>query len=236
MKQLKNIDEVWSLIPARSGSKSIKNKNLMKINGKSLIARAALISRKSKFINRTFISTDSRKYKNEALKFKIEAPFLRTKKNSRDKSTDFDVINEFIKSIYALEKKIPKYLVYLRPTSPLRKSEIIDKAIIKFKKLKNYDSLVSVHEMAEPAYKKYLIKNKNLKSVIPNFSIDRSNEPRQNFPKTYTLNGYIDIIKTKNIFKNKYLNKKSFPFIIQKTIDIDDINDFKLAKKIYENK
>ena len=227
---------MWSLIPARSGSKSIKNKNLLKINGKSLIARAGIISKKCKFIDRTFISTDSKKYKNEALKFKIEVPFLRSKKNSRDKSTDFEVINEFIRSIYNLEEKIPKYLVYLRPTTPFRKSNIIDKAILKFKRLKNYDSLVSVNEMAEPVYKKYLIKNKKLKTIFPNYSLDRSNEPRQNFPKTYTLNGYIDIIKTKNIFKKKYLDKKSFPFVIQKTIDIDDIHDFKLAKYIYESK
>ena len=224
MKKFIIIDEVWSLIPARSGSKTIKGKNLKKILNYSLIAHAIKVSKKSKLISRTFLSTDSKKIKKEALKFNAEVPFLRNKKNSRDLSTDYEVIFEFLNKIIKNEKTIPKYILFLRPTSPLRSSKVLDKAIQKFKKIKNYDSLVSVHKMAEPVHKKFFIKNNKLRPAFPKLSIDDANLPRQNFPNSYTGNGYLDIIKTKNIFNKKYLGKKCFPFVVSKTIDIDDIS------------
>ena len=55
----KELNQFWSIIPARSNSKSIK-KNLRKINNKTLIQLAINVSKKSKFIKRTFVSTDSK--------------------------------------------------------------------------------------------------------------------------------------------------------------------------------
>ena len=86
MKNITVSNDVWSVIPARSGSKGIKNKNLKKIKKLSLVARAIKISKKSKLIQRTFLSTDSDKIKREGLKYKAEVPFLRSKKNSRDRN------------------------------------------------------------------------------------------------------------------------------------------------------
>ena len=237
MKNFLTTNHVWSVIPARSGSKSIKDKNLKKIQNLSLVARAIKISTNCKFINRTFLSTDSLKIKREGLKFNAEVPFLRSKKNSRDISNDFDVLYEFLIRINKLEKRIPKYIVFLRPTTPLRDSKTIDKAIMKFKKLKNYDSLVSVHVMAEPVHKKFFIKNNALKPVIPSMTVDQANMPRQSFPISYSANGYLDIIKTKNIFINKnYLNKKCLPFVVPRSIDIDDKIDLEIANYLANKK
>ena len=231
MKNIKLSNSVWSLIPARSGSKNIKNKNLKKIKGYSLVARAIIVSKNSRLIERTFLSTDSKKIKKEGIKYKAEVPFFRNKKNSGDFANDFQVINEFLLKISRLEKTIPKYIIYLRPTTPFRNAKIIDKAIKKIKTLKDYDSLVSVHKMPEPIHKKFFIKNNKLTSVISKLSIDQANEPRQKFPVSYSANGYLDIIKTKNIYKyKKYLNKKCYPFVIPKTIDIDDQIDLKIAE------
>ena len=74
-----NTNNIIAIIPARSGSKSIKNKNLKKINGKSLLTLAIEICKKIKKINKIFVSTDSRKIANEAIKNNIEVPFLRSK-------------------------------------------------------------------------------------------------------------------------------------------------------------
>jgi len=230
MKKFKTINEIWSLIPARSGSKTIKNKNLKKILNLSLIAHAIKVSKKSNLISRTFLSTDSKKIKNEALKFNAETPFLRSKKNSGSSSTDYEVVFEFLNKMIKNEKTISKYILYLRPTTPLRNPKILDKAIQKFKKIKNYDSLVSVHKMTEPVHKKFFIKNNKLSSVFPKLSIEDANLPRQNFPDSYTGNGYLDIIKTENIFNKKYLGKRCFPFIVSKTIDIDDQSDLDFAR------
>jgi CMP-N,N'-diacetyllegionaminic acid synthase len=223
-------NNVWALIPARSGSKGIKNKNLQKIGKDTLVAKTIKISKKCKFIQRIFLSTDSEKIKKEGLKHNVEIPFLRSKKNSRDKSTDYDVVNEFLNKIKKIEKIIPKYILYLRPTSPFRNASVIDKAIKKIKSLNNYDSLVSVHAMNEPVHKKFYVKNKKLKPIFSYLDIDKANEPRQNFTTTYTANGYLDIIKIKNVLdKKKYLNKNCYPFIVPETIDIDNKFDLKLA-------
>jgi len=225
------VDEVWALVPARSGSKRLKNKNLKKINNLSLVARAIINCKKSKNINRTFLSTNSLKIKNEGLKFGAEVPFLRSSKNSQDSSNDFDVIKEFLIKINKAEKIIPNYIIFVRPTTPIRKTIIFDKAIKKFRSLKNYDSLVSVHEMNEPIHKKFFIKNNKLKPVFRNMSLDQANNPRQKFKRSYTGNGYLDLIRTKNIFlKKNYLGKNCYPFLTQSSIDIDDYLDFEIAK------
>ena len=230
MKNITFSNDVWSVIPARSGSKGIKNKNLKKIKKLSLVGRAIKVSKKSKLIQRTFLSTDSDKIKREGLKYKAEVPFLRSKKNSRDSSNDFDILKEFLSRIAKKEKIIPKYIILLRPTTPFRSAKIINKAINKFKKIKNYDSLVTVHKMSEPVHKKFFIKKNKLKPAFSKLTLDQANKPRQNFPNSYTANGYLDIVKTKNIYKEKkYLSKKCFPFIIPKTIDIDESIDLEIA-------
>ena len=231
MNNYEFIDEVWALVPARSGSKRLKNKNLKKIKNLSLVARAIINCKKSINIDRVFLSTNSIKIKNEGLKFKAEVPFLRSKKNSRDSSNDFDVIKEFLKRIMKIEKKIPKFIIYVRPTSPIRDTFTVDKAIQKFRNLKGYDSLVTVHEMNEPVHKKFFIKKDKLRPVFKSLTLDQANNPRQNFKKSYTANGYLDLIKTKNIISGKnYLGKNCFPFITQSVIDIDDHFDFEIAK------
>jgi CMP-N-acetylneuraminic acid synthetase len=162
---------------------------------------------------------------------------MRSKKNSIDQSNDFDVLNEFLKKIYKIEKNLPKYIILLRPTTPLRNSKIIDKAITKFKKIQRYDSLISVHMMNEPVHKKFFVKKNVLKPVISNITIDQANNPRQNFPSSFTANGYLDIIKTENILeKKKYLGDKCFPFIVPRTIDIDDKLDLNIANYLLGKK
>ena len=94
MKKKFSSNKIWAIIPARSGSKSIKNKNLQKINDYSLVARAIIVAKKCKHIDRVFLSTDSLKIKKEGMQYKAEGPFLRSKKNARDVSTDYDVVKE----------------------------------------------------------------------------------------------------------------------------------------------
>ena len=85
-------------------------------------------------------------------------------------------------------------------------------------------------------YKSFLMAEE-LEINSSKMSLDKSNEPRQNFPNSYTANGYIDIIKSKNILKHKrYLYKKCFPFLVPETIDIDTKFDLALAKFLTRNK
>ena len=76
----KELNQFWSIIPARSNSKSIKKKNLRKINNKTLIQLAINVSKKSKFIKRTFVSTDSKSILKKSIKWGSEMCELRQKK------------------------------------------------------------------------------------------------------------------------------------------------------------
>lgn len=221
-------NEVWALIPARIGSKSIKKKNLQKISKLSLLEYAIKTANSCKYISRVFVSTDSNLIKKIAKKNKAEVQGLREKRYSQDNSSDFHVFKDFFNK--QKKKNLPEYFVYLRPTSPFRNYKIIDKAIVHFKKLKRYDSMISVNEMSETAYKKFIIKKKFLKPLFKQLTLDEANKPRQNFIKTYSGNGYFDIIKTKNIYRKKYLGNKCFPYITKKVIDINNYSDLQFAR------
>ena len=189
----------WAIIPARSGSKSIKNKNIFKIKGHPLIAYSIMIAKKSNTINKIIVSSDSKKYLKIAKKYGADILHLRSKKNSSDKATDLDVFLEFVN--YAklkLELKLPDCFALLRPTTPTRDSKIVDKAINLFNsKFKKNSGMRSVSKMSESSFKTLEI-NKGYLTTIFNRStnIENANKPKEFFRETYAANGYIDIIKT----------------------------------------
>ena len=134
MKFIKN--SIWAFIPARSGSKTIKNKNLLKLNGVPLIAYSIQSGLKNKFIDKVYFSSDSKKYLKVAKKYGCKNLLLRNKKLSGDRSTDFEVFKDFINSILKKKEKLPEYIVHLRPTTPIRKNSILNIAIKTFLKKK----------------------------------------------------------------------------------------------------
>ncbi len=233
MKEMKKNFKVVAIIPARSGSKGIKNKNIQKIKNKPLLGWAIETCKLSKKIDYFFVLTDSLKYKKIAKKYGAPVPFERPKSISKDTSTDL----EFVKySIKKLSKKNinPTLIVNIRPTTPFRSYKIVDKAISTFvKKIKNYSSLRSVEEMPETALKSLFVEKDIAKSIIKKKTMDDINLPRQKFKKTYYANGYVDIYKTSIVKnKNKLYGNKVIAFHTDRTIEIDSSFDLNLARKI----
>ena len=233
---MKLTNEVWAIIPARSGSKGIKNKNIKIFNKKPLVNHSIISAKKNNMINKVVFSSDSKKYLSLTKKLNCEFYHLRSKKNAQDKSTDFQVFKEIV--FYFKKKKVtlPKFLIHFRPTCPLRKNQSITKAIKLFKKKQNYfSSLKSVSYNSHNSLKDYIIKNKKLCSINgkTGYDIDQVNIPRGNLKKTYIGNGVIDIYKTKNIFKGKLLGKKVYPYVTEEIFcDIDNKRDFRFAETI----
>ena len=234
-KYLSSIDfsKIWSLIPARSGSLRIKNKNLQQINNKELILFSIAISKKLKDIDETFISTDSRIIKSKSLKYGAKCPFLRPMKISGKNSTDTSYIAHFLNEIFKYYGYLPYLIIQLRPTTPFRDKKIMEKAIKSFRKNYNfYDSLRSSNILSHPPEKIYRILNNkyvdiNLKSLNTEFS----NKPSGTFKSAYKPNGYIDIIKTEYFIKyEKIYGRNICPFITDQTIEIDSPKDLEYAK------
>jgi N-acylneuraminate cytidylyltransferase len=229
-------NQVWAFIPARSGSKSIKNKNIAILKEKPLLAYSLLTAKKCKSIDKVIFSSDSVRYFNIAKKYANIIFHKRKKKISSDKSTDLQVFIDFVNNF---DDTLPRFFVHLRPTTPFRDSKIIDKVINQFiKKEKKYSSLRSVSLMTNPINKSVIIKNDKLFSpIFKSFSLDSINYPRQKYPKSYLPNGYIDIIKTKSILKGFLHGDRVMPYINQRFVaDIDTLFDFKIASYLSDDK
>jgi CMP-N,N'-diacetyllegionaminic acid synthase len=234
-KNKKNSIDVIAFIPARSGSKSIKDKNIKLLNGKPLIAWSIESCKKSKYIKKIIVSTDSKKYAKIALKYGATHIVQRPKNISGDKSTDYQALMHAIKYLKFLNFK---FIAHIRPTTPIRNVREIDRAISLFSK-KNFTSLRSVHEMPESAYKTFEISKKNLLKPIcrKKNSIDYFSRPRQNFRKTFSANGLIDIYKRKHLIDKKNLyGKKVFAFKTKFTHEIDSFEQFKYLNSILKKK
>ena len=217
-----------ALIPARSGSKGIKNKNLKQICGRSLLEWSIKAALKSKQVHKVIVSTDSKEYAKYAIEAGAEVPFLRPKEISLDNSTDYEFIEHALDWL-SKNDQMPDFIVHLRPTTPLRDPLVIDSAINTFGESQNRTSLRSVHEMSESSYKNFEI-NKSGKLVplgLSNMSIDSLNNARQLFPKTYIANGYVDVLSVKHIISSHSIHGNAvLPFLTPSTCEVDSLDDF----------
>lgn len=231
--------QFWAVIPARSGSIKLKNKNILKLAGKPLIHYSQEVAKKTKEIDKVIFTSDSTKYiKISKKKYPCDIYQLRSKKISGKNSLDITFFKSIIKMLKKKKYKIPEYFIHLRPTCPIRDPQIISKAINVMKKNSSYSSLRSVSETSNIIYKSFAIKNKKLMNVMTNnFDLEPSNLARHKYPKVYRPNSYVDIIKSSNIEKNYLHGKKVYPFLVdKKTVDIDTIDDFEKTKIFFKKK
>tara|TARA_A100000164_G_C21917939_1_gene779180 strand:- start:1175 stop:1861 length:687 start_codon:yes stop_codon:yes gene_type:complete len=219
------------LIPARSGSKRIKNKNILKINNKPIINWTIQTARNSNIFDRICVSTDSLKISNIVKKVGVKVPFLRPKKYATDKSTDEDVINHFLK--YAKKEKIQLHSIcYFYPTSILITEKILIKSFKKFKKSKaNY--LLSICSYSAPLDIALKLKGESLVEFL---NSKDSKKRTQDMKKYYHDAGQFYWFKVKDykIIKDKqfnyfYLDKKM-------SVDVDSKEDLEMLKILYKNK
>ena len=219
------------IIPARGGSKGLKNKNMRLIGGKPLIYYTIKTAIKSKNISRIILTTDDKKIVNFCKNFKdVEIPFLRPKNLSTDQSISVDVYLHCIKELEILEKKKIKNFCVLLPTCPLRDHEEIDKCI-KIYNTKKLKFLISVKEIGS---KKYLFSLKDNYLAITKKKISLNN--RQDLEIDYAPNGSIYIMNTDELKKTKtFLTHKTYCYKMNKikSFDIDDITDLHIIKKFF---
>lgn len=221
--------DILAIIPARLGSKGLINKNIKELHDHPLIGWSIEACKKSNLITDIVVSTDSKIYAEIANSYGASTPFLRPKRLSTDRSTDYDFILHAIKFFDNLNKKF-KYVVHIRPTTPFRDPKLIDQAITKFQLSENCSSLRSVHEMSETAFKSFEINELSFLKQIgfsKNNNIDFANAPRQQFPKTYQANGYVDVLSVNFINENNLIHgDRVIPFVTPQAIEVDNIIDF----------
>lgn len=223
-----------AIIPARSGSKGIKDKNIKELNGKPMIAYTIEAAIKSYIFDDIVVSTDSEKYAQISRKYGARVPFLRPDNLATDDASSKDVIEHVLKRLLKEGKKFD-YFALLQPTSPLRnKNDIIEAVDLLF--LKNANAVISVCETDHsPLWTNTLCENLQIDNFIKK---EVRNSRRQDLPKYYRLNGAIYIAQTDYFLKYKdWFKEKSYAYIMPKerSIDVDNILDFRLAEIILQN-
>ena len=224
------------IICARSGSKGIKNKNILKIKGIPLIGHSIIMAKSIKKISKVIVSTDSKKIAKIASQYGAEVPFLRPKKLSTDKSKEIDAwkhaINFYIKKGLKFDA-----VVSMPCTAPLRKKIDIEKCINKFN-TKKYDTVITVKKSSKNPFFNMVKKNKyNFYNIVN--KVNKYIFNRQQAPQVFDVCTVCFISNCKFVLKSQNLFEGKVGGVIvpkERSIDIDDKLDFILAKKIYENK
>ena len=223
---MKNI----AIIPARSGSKGLKNKNIKLMNGKPLISYSIAAAKESGMFDEIMVSTDSQKYAEIALQYGASVPFFRSKENSSDTASSRDMILEVLNNYHELGKKFDTVCL-LQPTSPLRLAKDISEAYQDYHKNK-VDALTSVCVVDHsPLWTMTLMEDRSLAE----FRKKSSNVPRQKLDTYYRLNGAIYIWKIEYTIDGASLkDDKEIAFIMDKkrSVDIDDEFDFIIAEQM----
>ena len=221
---------LWAIIPARSGSKGLKNKNIKTFLGRPLLCHSIYFAKKLKFIDKIILSTDSKKYRKIGLKTGAEVPFLRSLKASKSKSMEEDVLEDIRKKLLKTKIKLPDYLLWLRPTCPLRDLKIYYKAYKKFRKLKKTVCIVS---KTDPRI--FISKNKKLVPINKNFK-RKSMVRRQDCNPAYKI-FYGEFFNFPKKHNRMFLGKQIY-FVEQDdlcNIDIDTKSEMELSEKIIKS-
>jgi CMP-N-acetylneuraminic acid synthetase len=224
---------IVAIIPARSGSKSIKDKNIMSIGGKPLIAHSIEHAQQAKLIDRTIVSTDSEYYAEIARSFGAEVPFIRPAEFAQDESTDLEVFTHALDFMQQVEGSVPDICVHLRPTCPIRDPETIDAMIRILLDNTEIDCVRSVSEALETPYKMWLLNDDGSIHPVAECGLKEAyNMPRQKLPKAYIQNASIDVVRSTTItHKRSMTGDRIHGFVMETFYDIDTHDQFADSSK-----
>jgi len=220
MKKIK----LLGVIPARKGSRGLKNKNLLKVGVKPLIAYTIKDALSYKQIDHVVVSTDSPKIASVARKYGAEIPFMRPGHLARDSSPMLAVLKHALMKCESHYNCVFDGIVLLDPTSPIRKKNDIN-GMIKIFKTKKPDLVVAGRSSRRNPYFNMLAKNKD---GYANLVIKSKALRRQDAPITYDITNNCWIFSRKAIQNNWRLPRKTLMYEIKGDyIDIDTPDDLK---------
>lgn len=224
-----------AIIPARSGSKGLKDKNIKELNGKPLLGYSVEAALDSKLFDTVMVSTDSERYAEVARQCGAEVPFLRSEFTSSDSASSWDAVKEVIANYKKMGEEFD-VLVLLQPTSPLRTANDIAEAFKVFKE-KKAKSVISVCEVDHSPLWCNTLESGN--SMINFAKTSRPNGNRQMLDTYYRLNGAIYMLRT-SVLDNidKLYADECYAYIMSRksSVDVDNLDDFKYAEFLMQEK
>jgi N-acylneuraminate cytidylyltransferase len=223
--------EVLAIIPARGGSKGIPRKNIRDFAGFPLIAYSIAAAQQSEAVTRVIISTDDEEIAAVAREWGAETPFLRPAELARDETLDLPVFEHALHWLSENEAYAPDLVIQLRPTSPVRPTDLIDRAVAELLAHPKADSVRGIVPAGQNPHKMWRVgADGRMQSLLKVEGIaEPYNAPRQELPPIYWQTGHIDVIRPGTILEKRSMSGDVIlPVHIdpQYTIDIDNLRDW----------
>lgn len=227
---------IIALIPARSGSKRVADKNIRPLAGHPVIAYTIAAARQSGIFSAILVSTDSEQYAEVARKYGAEVPFLRPAEISGDVSPDIEWVEFTLKKLKELGREHDCFSI-LRPTSPFRMPETIQRAWNEFLAEGGVDALRAVEKCREHPGKMWVIRGKRMTPLLPisPTELPWHSTPYQALPEVYTQNASLEIAYSRVVFQGRTIaGEVVMPFLTQgyEGFDVNRPYDWALAEEL----
>ena len=221
-----------AIIPARAGSKGVPGKNLRKIRGISLLARAVLTARATGLFDRIFVSTDSADYATEAERFGADVPWLRPPELASDTALVADAIRHTLDEFAQRGERFDT-MALLEPTSPLRTPKIVRETVLAAE-ADGWDAAFTVSEVPKPyhALKQFRLDESGAAHfVMPEAN---PNVNRQSLYPTFIRNGLAYAVRVPAFLSTHSIHGKRARAIVvdEEVVSIDTEEDFRLAERL----
>lgn len=229
-----NNNKIVALIPARSGSKRVLDKNIRPLAGHPLIAYSITAARQSGIFADVIVSTDSERYAEIAAYYGAEIPFLRPADIAGDISPDIEWIQYTLKRLQDEGRNYDCFSI-LRPTSPFRLPETIQRAWQVFSGQTGVDSLRAVEKCQQHPGKMWVVRGNRMMPLLPLGPEEQPWHSSQypSLPEIYVQNASLEIAWTNVVLENRTIaGNVLVPFFTEdyEGFDVNSEYDWNLAE------
>lgn len=222
-----------AIIPARANSKRLKSKNIKLFYGKPLIHYSLKAAKECNLFDKIHVSTESKNVKKIVQEMGFKVDFLRDKKLSKDK-TSVEKVIKFVIDEYLKRGEIFDEIFLIFATNPFVSADNLKKAYKKYCLYKKKFSIMPVVKFNKPL-EWALIKNNKKKVLKPKFP-KGIKKTSKDFSELYYEAGMFIIYQKNYLYKKINLSYKAFELKYHRTVDIDNLQDFKIAQSLYKLK
>jgi CMP-N-acetylneuraminic acid synthetase len=228
-----------ALIPARSGSKRVPDKNIRLLAGHPLIAYTIAAAIQSDVFRAVIVSTDSERYAKIACHYGAEVPFMRPAEASGDMSPDIDWVEYTLKRLAAEHRSFDCFSI-LRPTSPFRLPETIQRAWSRFCSETGVDSLRAVEKCSQHPAKMWVVRGRRMMPLLPIGPAEQPWHSSQypSLPEVYVQNASLEIAWSRVVFEERTISGTVLmPFfsLDMEGFDINKAYDWNLAELMVQS-
>ena len=227
---------IVALIPARSGSKRVPDKNVRLLAGHPLIAYSIAAALQSRVFKTVMVSTDSERYADIARYYGAEVPFLRPAAIAGDISPDIEWVLHTLNQLRDLGQQTDCFSI-LRPTSPFRLPETIRRAWQEFLAQEGVDSLRAVEKCQQHPGKMWIVRGKRMLPLLPMGPAEQPWHSSQypSLPEVYVQNASLEIARTEVVFEARTIaGNVVMPFLTEhyEGFDVNSNYDWDLAEHL----